>query len=172
MEQKKKVICPMDIINTDVNTTDIKGMVADYAKVKFGKYHLPQFKSQKEKATLHQQACISVQDFQVAHPEMPLYAILSCGISAGAYKHENFKNGYKNFNADKCATILEMSKEYCKAMGMKGKPTDVVYRLCAKFYNTVSTDIEVFKQRLATATPMDGKRGHYKELCANIGMAV
>ena len=168
---QKNVTCPMDIINTDKNTTDIKAMVADYASVKLGgKLNLVQNKPIKARAMQHQQVCQSVEDFRKQYPEMPLYAVLSCGISAGAYKRKEFTDGYKNFDGKRCETILKMAKAYNEAMGIKGKPSDVTYRLCAKFYKTVSQDIDVFKQHLAMAQPMDGKRGHFKELCANIGI--
>ena len=172
-KQKKNVLCPMDIINTDKNTTDINAMVADYASVKLGgKLNLVQNKPVKAKAMQHQTVCKSIEDFHKEHPEMPMYAIMSCGISAGAYKHSEFKKGYKQFNAEQCETILEMAKLYNEAMGVKGKPSDVTYRLVTKFYKTVSHDIKDFKARLATASQMDGKRGHFNDLCANLGMVV
>ena len=168
---KKSIVCPMDVINTDINTTDIKGMVADYASVKLGgKLNLAQFKPMKAKAVQHQTVCKSIEDFQVTHPDMPLYAIMSCGISAGAYKHSEFKKGYKDFNAEQCDTIYHMAKAYNKAMGINGKPSDVTYRIAAKFYKTVSHSLKDFKERLATASQMDGKRGHFNEQCANLGM--
>ena len=170
---QKNVTCPMDIINTDRNTTDIKAMVADYASVKLGgKLNLAQFKPMKAKAVQHQTVCKSIEDFQASHPEMPLYAVLSCGISAGAYKHSEFHKGYKDFNAEQCETIYQMAKLYNDAMGIKGKPSDVTYRIATKFYKTVSHKIEDFKARLANASKMDGKRGHYKEQCANLGMTL
>lgn len=170
-KQKKNVLCPMDIINTDKNTTDIKSMVADYASVKLGgKLNLVQNRPVKAKAMQHQTVCKSIEDFQATHPDMPLYAILSCGISAGAYKHTEFQKGYKNFNAEQCDTIYHMAKAYNKAMGIKGKPSDVTYRLVTRFYKRVSHNLKDFKARLATAQVMDGKRGHFSELCANLGM--
>ena len=124
----------------------------------------------KAKAMQHQQVCQSVEDFRAKHPEMPLYAVLSCGIVQGAYKHEQFHKGYNNFNGERCETVLNMAKLYNEAMGIKGKPSDVTYRLMLKFYNTVSHDINVLRERLSTAQTMDGKRGHFHELCANLGM--
>lgn len=169
--EKKSIFCPMDIINTDTNTTDIKAMVSDYANVKLGgKLNLAQFKPMKAKAIKHQNVCLSVEDFHKTHPEMPLYAIMSCGISAGAYKHSEFHKGYESFNAEQCEAVFQMAKLYNEHMGIKGKPSDVVYRLVTKFYKTISKDINVFKEHLAKSQPMDGKRGHYKELCHNLGM--
>ncbi len=168
---QKNIACPMDIINTDKNTTDIKAMVADYASVKLGgKLNLAQFKPVKAKAIQHQNVCKSIEDFHANHPEMPLYAVLSCGISAGAYKHSEFHKGYKEFNAEQCETVYQMANAYNKAMNIKGKPSDVVYRIATKFYKTVSHDIKEFEARLAIAKQMDGKRGHFNEQCANLGM--
>lgn len=167
---KKKIVLPMDGINTDKETSNINTMVADYSKVTFGgKLNLVQFKPQKAKAITHQEVCQQLQAFQTAHPDMPMYAIMSCGISAGAYKRSEFANGYKSFDSKKCETILAMAKLYNEKMGIKGKPSDVTYRLMTKFYNTVSHDIKVLEERLATAEKMDGKRGHFKELCSNLG---
>ena len=170
-KKAKKVLCPMDVINTNKETSDINTMVADYSKVSLGgKLNLNQFKSVKAVAVQHQKVCQTIEEFHTTHPDMPMYAVLSCGISAGAYKRSEFINGYKNFDSEKCETIFEMAKAYNDAMGIKGKPSDVVYRLMLKFYNTQSHDLNVLKERLKTAQQMDGKRGHFKELCANLGM--
>ena len=167
--QKKKVVLPMDVIDVTPET-DVEAMVSSYAAAQPKKYNLSQFKPQKAVFDRQKEVCQSVLDFRTKHPEMPLYAVLSVGISAGAYKREVFSNGYKGFDSDRAEFVLEMGKWYNEYLGIKGKPSDVTYRLITRFYNRVYKDRNVFKLRVKTAQGLDGKRGHFKELCEILGM--
>lgn len=163
----KKTTLPLE----GINTTDINKMVADYANIKFGgTINLAQYKERKQKALTHQNVCIAVERFREEHPEMPLYAVLSVGIAQGAYKKSAFADGYKKFDKERCETVLKMAKAYNEKLGIKGKPSDVTYRLMLKFYNNVSTSVIELENRLENAQNLDGKRGHFKEMCAALGM--
>ena len=167
--QKKKVVLPMDVI-TVTPETDVEAMVRSYATAQPKKYNLSQFKPQKALFNLQKEVCQAVLDFRAKHPEMPIYAVLSVGISAGAYKRDVFANGYKEFNADRAEFVLDMGKWYNQYLGINGKPSDVTYRLITRFYNRVSKDRNVFKLRVKSAQGLDGKRGHFKQLCEALGM--
>ena len=135
-----------------------------------GRLNLMQFKKQKEKALEHKRVCEDVLAFHSVNPSMPMYAILSVGISAGAFKSCEFDKGYKKFDKEKTETILAMALAYNERMGIKGKPSDVVWRLCLKYYNKKSHNLNDFLADLEKAEVMDGKRGHFNELCKNIGI--
>lgn len=135
-----------------------------------GKYNLVQYKAQKAKAVAHKSACEAAITFSKENPSMPFYAVLSMGISSGAFKVSEFNKGYKAFDADKAKTTKEMAELYNKKMGINGKPSDVTWRLVSKFYNKVSHNIEDFEKALNNAAIMDGARGHFSELCKNLGI--
>ena len=135
-----------------------------------GKYNLVQYKAQKAKALAHKTACEGAIKFSQENPTMPFYAVLSMGIAAGAFKVSEFNKGYKAFDADKAKVTFQMAKLYDEKMGINGRPSDVTWRLVSKFYNKVSHKVEDFEKALENASVMDGKRGHYAELCKNLGM--
>lgn len=136
-----------------------------------GKYNLVQFKAEKEKAMTHKAVCQQVIAFAEENVHMPMYAILSAGISAGAFKNEEFEKGYKKFDANKAKAVYEMANAYNKAMGGKGMPSDVLYRVAMKYYKKVSTKVDDFKKSLESAEIMSTARGNFKELCKNVGIA-
>lgn len=135
-----------------------------------GKLNLVQYKNEKKKALVHKGVCESVVAFADANPMMPFYAILAVGVGSGSFKMDEYKKGYKFFNADKASTCLAMANAYNKHMNIKGKPSDVVWRLVNKYYNKVSHNVDDFKAALSKAKVADGDRGHFSELCANIGI--
>lgn len=166
--KKVKVALPLHIINTNPLTTDIRSMVTDYANAVIGDNIKTD--EEKEKAKLHQKACHGVISFHERHPEMPLYAVLSVGVSAGAFKRSEFEKGYKKFDPIKTNAVLLMAKEYNRVMGIKGKPSDTTWRIVNKYYNEVSKDINHFVKALKNAGSLDNKRGHFKEQCHALGM--
>ena len=135
-----------------------------------GKYNLVQYKAQKAKAVAHKTACEGAIQFYKENPLMPFYAVLSVGISAGAFKSTEFAKGYKKFDAEKAKACLMMANAYNKKMGIKGKPSDVVWRLVTRYYNKKSHNVTDFEKTLESVSIKDGKRGHFAELCENLGI--
>lgn len=135
-----------------------------------GRLNLVQYKKEKAKALTHKSVCESIVNFADANPNFPFYALLSIGVGSGSFKMSEYNKGYKYFNADKAKTCYDMAMAYNKRMGIKGKPSDVTWRLVNRFYNRVSHSLDAFNATLANAKDMDGNRGHFKELCANLGM--
>lgn len=135
-----------------------------------GKYNLVQYKKQKAKLMAHKMVCEQVINFSKENIHIPMYVILSAGISAGAFKNSEFEKGYKRFNADKVKAVFEMAKKYNLAMGNTNMPSDVLYRVAMKFYNKVSTNMEDFDNALAKAKQISTERGNFVELCENVGI--
>lgn len=150
----------------------VEQRIKDVANSKLsGKYNLVQFKAEKERMMIHKSVCEQVVAFSKENVHMPMYAILSAGISAGAFKNDEFEKGYRSFNAHKAKAVYEMANAYNKAMGGKGMPSDVLYRVAMKYYKKVSTNVEDFKKSLDSAKVMSTERGNFAELCKNVGIA-
>lgn len=148
----------------------VEKRIEEVANTKIGgKYNLVQYKKEKEKLMIHKSVCQAVLAFRDANVHMPMYAILSCGISAGAFKNEEFEKGYKNFDADKAKTIFEMAKAYNVAMGGKGMPSDVLYRVAARYYKKVSHNVADLVKKLETANKIVVDRKNFEKLCVNVG---
>jgi len=135
-----------------------------------GKYNLAQFKKEKARLVAHKNVCMQVLDFKKENVYMPIYAILSAGISAGAFKNSEFEKGYKKFDADKAKAVYEMANAYNKAMGNTTMPNDVLYRVAIKYYNKVSHNMADFEKALAKAKIMSTQRGNFEKLCKNVGI--
>jgi len=119
---------------------------------------------------VHKTACRDIADFAQLNPTIPFWAILASGVSSGAFKLDSYLRGYKGFDWDKAESIKDMANAYNTHMGLKGKPSDVVWRLAIKFYNEKSHSVDDFKAALQNGKLMDGDRGHFKELCENLGL--
>ena len=118
----------------------------------------------------HKMACQAVLEFKQNNPYMPTYAILSAGISAGAFKNEEFEKGYKKFDAKKAQAVFEMAVAYNKAMGIEGAPNDVIYRVCMKYYKNVSEDVAKFEEALAKIKkPLGDERKDFQKICKAVG---
>jgi len=135
-----------------------------------GKYNLVQFKKEKAKMMAHRAVCQSVIAFSKENVHIPMYVILSAGISAGAFKNAEFEKGYKRFNPEKVKAVFEMAKAYNAAMGKDCMPSDVLYRVAMKYYKEVSTNVEDFKNSLKKAKKMSTERGNFVKLCENVGI--
>ena len=136
-----------------------------------GRLNLVQYKKEKAKALNHKAVCEQIVEFADGNPYIPIYAILTCGVAADAFKNTIFDKGYKKFNGVKAATCYKMARAYNEKMGIKGQPNDVVWRLVARYYERVSSNIEDFEKALAKAEVIAGAntRGNYETICANIG---
>ena len=112
--------------------------------------------------------------FKKTHEDIPLYQILSVGISKGAFKKTEFYKGYKRFDAKKVEAVVEFGRYYNKYHGIKStKLSDVTIRLMTRYYEKVSTDMGKFLLALASSKVMGkecNNRGHYDELCKNLGI--
>lgn len=162
---KKYTQPPMSVISFSP-TTRLSEMVKGYANAEpredFSEDELNAF-------LLHRKVCRQVLDFYATHPEMPLYAVLSVGITTGAFKHSDFVRGYRSFDYERAEFVLEMGKWYTDYLGIGKKPSDTTYRIINKFYKTTSHSKREFKYRVKKAYELDGKRGHYPKLCQSIG---
>ena len=148
----------------------VEKRIEEVAKSKIGgKYNLVQFKEEKKRLMIHKSVCQAVLAFRDENVHMPMYAILSCGISAGAFKNEEFEKGYTHFDAEKAKTIFEMAKAYNAAMGGKGMPADVLYRVAARYYKKVSHNLADMEKKLSTAKKIVVDRKNFEELCMNVG---
>lgn len=136
-----------------------------------GRLNLVQYKKEKAKALSHKAVCEQIVEFADGNPYMPIYAILTCGVAADAFKNTIFDKGYKKFNGVKATTCYKMARAYNEKMGIKRQPNDVVWRLVARYYEKVSSNIEDFEKALAKAEVIAGAntRGNYETICANIG---
>jgi len=149
----------------------IYGKVIEVASNKLnGKLNLVQYKAQKAKAVAHKNACEQAVAFANEYPLMPFYAVLAMGINSNAFKTSEFEKGYKSFDAEKAKTCYEMAKLYTEKMGIKGRPSDITWNLVSKFYAKKSHKLSDFALALENAKPMDDARGHFKELCENLGI--
>lgn len=162
----------------------IETMIKNVANNKIAsKFNLPQYKkegtshnAEYKKALLHKNICENVVKFMAEHPQIPLYFILSVGISKGAYKVSEFEKGYKNFNADKVLAVYEMGMAYNAYNGIEGKKmSDVTIRLMMRFWEKNSTKLEVFTAALEKSEKLGkecGARGNYEKLCKNLGIEI
>lgn len=149
----------------------IYGKVIEVASNKLsGKYNLVQYKKEKEKALAHKNVCEQVVEFAKENPLMPFYAVLAMGVNSNAFKTSEFNKGYKSFDAEKAKTTFEMAKLYNEKMGIKGRPSDITWNLVSKFYSKKSHNLTDFAVALENASIMDDERGHFKELCENLGI--
>lgn len=149
----------------------VEQRIVDSANTKIaGKYNLTQFKKEKARLLAHKNVCQQVIDFSKENVHMPMYAILSAGISSNAFKNSEFEKGYKKFDAEKAKAVYEIANVYNKAMGNKCMPSDVLYRVAIKYYNNVSHNVEDFKNALKKAKQIKTQRGNFVELCKNVGI--
>lgn len=148
-----------------------------------GKYNLPQYKKEgtahyeeRAKVLLHKRICEEIVAFMADHKEIPLYFILSVGISKGAYKASEFAKGYKSFNADKVLAVHEMGMAYNAYNGLEGKKmSDVTIRLVMRFYEKVSQNLDTFNEILNKSEKLGkacGARGNYETLCKNLSIPI
>lgn len=151
----------------------VEKRIVDVANSKLdGKYNLVQYKKQKAKMLAHKSICEAVVAFSKENVHIPMYVILSAGIHSNAFKNTEFEKGYKRFNADKVKAIYNMAKAYNVAMGNDSMPSDVMYRVCMKYFKEVSSNMDDFMKSLEKAKKMPVERGMFKELCENVGIMV
>ncbi len=134
------------------------------------KLNLVQYKREKNLANMHKIACMQVVEFADRHAEMPFYAVLSSAIGSGAWKTSEYEKGYVKADLVKAEQIYQMAKAYNEKNNIKGEPSDVVWRIVRRYYDKVSRSFEDYMKALKNSKPSDGKRGHYKEQCENLGI--
>lgn len=137
-----------------------------------GKLNLVQYKKEKAKAVAHKNVCEQIVNYADGNPYMPIYAILSMGVSSNAFKNEIFEKGYKTFDLAKVETTFKMARAYNEKMGIKGQPNDVTWRMVARFYKEVSSNMSDFEKALDEAKVIEDAdaRGNYECICANMGI--
>ena len=159
----------------------IETMIRNVAANKLnGKYNLAQYKEggsrhyEKVKAVLHKKVCEEIVAFADSNKDIPLYFILSVGVSKGAYKEGEFAKGYKKFDVVKVQTVHMMGMEYLKHNGLEGKKmSDVTIRLIMRYYEKKSSDFVRFIMDLKDSEVLGkecGSRGRYEQLCKNLGI--
>lgn len=147
------------------------------------KYNLAQYKEggsryeEKVKAMLHKKVCEEIVAFAAEHTDIPMYFILSVGVSKGAYKMSEFAKGYKMFKADEVAMVAKMGRAYNDYNGQHGKKmSDVTIRLIMRYYEKVSHDFDRFLLDLNKSKvlgKMCGSREmEYKVLCKNLNIPI
>ena len=148
-----------------------------------GKYNLAQYKEggsrheEKVKAMLHKRICEEIVAFAETHPTIPMYFILSVGISKGAYKMGEFAKGYKRFNAEEVEMVAKMGRAYNDYNGLVGKKmSDVTIRLIMRYYEKVSHDFETFLTDLNKSKVLGKMCGSrevkYSDLCKNLNIPI
>ena len=147
------------------------------------KYNLAQYKEggsryeEKVKAMLHKKVCEEIVAFAAEHTDIPMYFILSVGVSKGAYKMSEFAKGYKMFKVDEVAMVAKMGRAYNDYNGQHGKKmSDVTIRLIMRYYEKVSHDFDRFLLDLNKSKvlgKMCGSREmEYKVLCKNLNIPI
>lgn len=146
-----------------------------------GKYNLAQYKEggsryeEKKAAMLHKAVCEEVMAFATENPTIPMYFVLSVGISKGAYKMSEFNKGYKSFDANKVKVVAQMGAAYNAYNEQYGKKmSDVTIRLIMRYYERVSHDYERFLVDLNNSKVLGKLCGSremkYEDLCKNLGI--
>ena len=135
-----------------------------------GKYNLTQFKAQKAQLLTQKGVYQSIVDCHVANPDIPLYAIITVGISNQACKVRVASDGYKKFNAEKANVCIKMARHYARKIGNGTKPSDVVWRFVSRYYDKKSRNLIQFMADVKNATIYEGKRGEYKAMCQSVGI--
>lgn len=135
-----------------------------------GKYNLMQYKNEKARMLAQKGVYQDIVDCQAMNPDVPMYAIITVGISTTACKVNVATGGYKKFNREKAEATIQMAREYAKR-GKKGnKPSDVVWRFVSRYYDKKSHSVKDFIKDIKNAPIYEGKRGEYKAMCASVGM--
>lgn len=148
-----------------------------------GKYNLAQYKEggsrheEKVKAMLHKKVCEEIVAFAAEHTDIPMYFILSVGVSKGAYKMSEFAKGYKMFKADEVAMVAKMGRAYNDYNEQYGKKmSDVTIRLIMRYYEKVSHDFNRFLLDLNNSKVLGKMCGSremdYKVLCKNLNIPI
>ena len=156
-----------------MKTNSVENRIREVAEKPIsGRLNLVQYKKEKAKALKHKDVCEQIVKFADGNPYMPIYAILACGVAANALKNSTFDKGYTKFNSAKASTCYKMARAYNEKMGIKGQPNDVVWRLVARYYEKVSSNMEDFEKALAKAEVIvdADARGNYETICANMGV--
>lgn len=146
-----------------------------------GKYNLAQYKEggsrheEKKAAMTHKAVCEEVVKFATTHPNIPMYFILSVGISKGAYKMSEFNKGYKRFNADEVEMVHKMGTAYNAYNGLPSKKmSDVTIRLIMRYYEKVSHNYDTFLTDLNKSKVLGKMCGSremkYTDLCKNLNI--
>lgn len=172
---------------TTMNNTEVKKASAIETAIRntsknklAGKYNLAQYKEgskryqEKVNAILHKSICEQIVDFKDKHPNIPIYFILSVGISKGAYKMSEFNKGYKNFKPEEVEQVARYGQAYNTYNGVKSsKLSDVTIRLMMRYYEKVSKDFDTFINDLNKSQVLGKiaiKRGDYGQLCKNLNI--
>lgn len=148
-----------------------------------GKFNLSQYREggskhdEKVKAMLHKRICEEVVEFADSHPQIPMYFILSVGISKGAYKMSEFNKGYKRFDAAEVEMVFKMGRAYNDYNEQyKKKMSDVTIRLIMRYYEKVSHDYNQFLVDLNNSKVLGKKCGSremlYTDLCKNLNIPI
>ena len=156
-----------------MKTNSVENRIREVAEKPInGRLNLVQYKKEKAKALNHKAVCEQIVKFADGNPYMPIYAILACGVAANAFKNSTFDKGYTKFNDVKASTCYKMARAYNEKMGIKGQPNDVVWRLVARYYEKVSSNMEDFEKALAKAEVIvdADARSNYETICANMGV--
>jgi len=146
-----------------------------------GKYNLTQYKEggsrheEKVRAMLHKKVCEEIVAFAAEHTDIPMYFILSVGVSKGAYKMSEFEKGYKTFKAEEVEMVAKMGRAYNDYNGLVGKKmSDVTIRLIMRYYEKVSHDFDKFLLDLNKSKVLGKMCGSremdYKALCKNLNI--
>lgn len=144
------------------------------------KYRLPQYKEggskfeEAQKARANKKACEDIVKF-IDETKAPIYAVVICGCQTDGAKIEVARKGYKKFDRAKVEMVMAMGKAYNEYNGIKGKMSDVTWRLIGRYYDRRGKTMEQFLADLQSSKVLGknaGSRGDFKALCRNLNVPI
>lgn len=142
------------------------------------KYNLAQYReggskyAEGQRARINKQVCEEIVKF-LDETKAPIYAVVICGCQTDGAKIEVARKGYKKFDRAKVEMVMAMGKAYNDHNGIKGKMSDITWRLMGRYYDKRSKTMEQFLADLQASEVLGKKaaeRGDFKALCKNLNI--
>ena len=127
-----------------------------------------------ERKARHVAVCKDIVAFADAHPNIPMFIILSVGIVQGAPKKSVYAKGYATFNAKRVESNYRRCKQIVSAQGCPEVRTfDSLSRIVAKYTDQFGNNPVAFAKAVK-AMPTFGKevvsRENYGAVCKALGI--
>lgn len=122
----------------------------------------------------HVEICKAIVAFADSHEDIPMYLILSLGITQGAPKKGEYAKGYNKFNEKRVETIVRRCKAIVKAQGCADiRSFDCLSRIVAKYTDQFGNDPVKFAKAVKGMGEF-GKsvvaRENYDAVCRSLGI--